>query len=328
MDCLRRLVDYYGSLSDLTPMDAPLPIRTTCDAASDPPLSSAGKWNGFTIVRILLGVLLLVAAGLKFTDNGLGSETGFGPFASPTWRLAVTEVEAILGLWLLVGVASHLLWFAALLFFLGLAGTSLYLGMEGQPSCGCFGASLSVSPWHTLGLDLTAVATLVWWRPRREHGIEVAYSVMLRQVLAVIAGSGVVLVAVLGGLAWKYGSPFEALIQARGEPIVVEPSVSQVDEAVAGEKRTFTLRISNHQDRSVRIMGGTTTCSCITTDDLPITVPPNESRPIMVRIRFGGRPGSFQHSFVLYTDDENQQTVTASFTGRVIESPSPYSVGK
>jgi hypothetical protein len=69
-------------------------------------------------------------------------------------------------------------------------------------------------------------------------------------------------------------------------------------------------------------MGGTTTCSCITPDDLPIIVPPNESRGILVRMRFQGRPGRFQHSFVLYTDNENQQTVTARFAGRVFEQSS------
>jgi len=113
-----------------------------------------------------------------------------------------------------------------------------------------------------------------------------------------------------------------SFLYVRAESIVVEPSVSQVGEAAVGEQRTFTIQLSNHRDRPVKIMGGTTTCSCITTDDLPIIVPPNESRGILVRMRFQGRPGRFQHSVVLYTDNENQQTVTARFAGRVFEQSS------
>ena len=103
----------------------------------------------------------------------------------------------------------------------------------------------------------------------------------------------------------------------------VEPWVSQAGEGVAGERRTFTVQVTNHGDRPVRVVGGTTTCACIATGDLPITVPPGESRPIEVQMTFRGGTGRFQHNFSLYTDDEKQPVVTARFAGRVIEASSP-----
>ena len=279
--------------------------------------------SGFTVVRVILGMLLIAAAGLKLFDHSPDSLDLMGLTVSPHWHTAVIEAEALLGIWLLTGAAPRLLWLAALLGFSLLAGVSLYLGIKGQPSCGCFGAKLTVNPWWALALDLAAVASLVWWRPPRGYRTGVPFSAMLRRALAVAVGSGAILAAVLGGLTWMYGSPGEALRHFRGESITVEPSVSQVGDGVVGDVRTFTVQLSNHRERPVAILGGTATSACTTANDLPIIVPPKESRSITVQIKFRGSTGRFRHSFVLYTDDEGQPTVTAWFVGRVIESVSP-----
>jgi hypothetical protein len=214
-----------------------------------------------------------------------------------------------------------LLWVGALVGFSLLASVSLYLAIDGQSSCGCFGAKLPVSPWYALGLDVAALAALIWQRPRRGDRTEAPYSAALRQVISVVAGAAVMLALAFGVLTWMYGSPYEGLLHARGDLIAVEPTVSYVGESSPGEHGVFNIQISNHRDRTITILGGTTTCSCITTKDLPITMPPNESRTIAVRINFRGTPGRFQHTFVLYTDDEIQHTLMAQFAGRVIESP-------
>jgi hypothetical protein len=79
------------------------PLESTEGAAPLPrgdsvcPTSSSGKRNGFTIVRVALGVLLLTAAGLKLADGDFGAADGFGLLASPFWHLAVVEAEALLG---------------------------------------------------------------------------------------------------------------------------------------------------------------------------------------------------------------------------------------
>ena len=47
-----------------------------------------------------------------------------------------------------------------MILFGGFAVAALVEGVQGRVSCGCFGP-LAVSPWYTLALDLTAVASLV-----------------------------------------------------------------------------------------------------------------------------------------------------------------------
>jgi hypothetical protein len=190
---------FYGCLSDRTPMDAPLPIRSGCDAASGPPMNSVRKRNGFTIVRIILGVLLLVAAGLKIADSGLETPGGFELFASPWWRLTVIVTETLLGVWLLLGLAPRILWLVTLLFFSVLANMSLYMGIRGRPLCGCFGTILPIQPWYTAALDMCAVAAALIWRPLphaytalccRYHGIvkPIVGTVVLLNIIGGIAG--------------------------------------------------------------------------------------------------------------------------------------------
>jgi hypothetical protein len=74
------------------------------------------------------------------------------------------ETELLLALLLLFGLFQRTAWATCVLFF-GVASTfSLYRGLAGETSCGCFG-TLTVNPWVTLSLDLTAFVVLTFTRP-------------------------------------------------------------------------------------------------------------------------------------------------------------------
>jgi hypothetical protein len=279
--------------------------------------------SGFTVVRILLGILLIVAAGLKLLDRSPDPLARAGWIFSPHWHLAAIEAEAILGIWLLTGAVPRLLWLVALLCFCLFASVNLYLGIEGQPSCGCFGAKLAISPWYALVLDLAAVASLVWWRPRQGHRTEMPYLAMLPRGLAVAGGSGVILVAVFGGLTWIYGSLPETLLHLRAEPLTIEPSVTDLGVIPSGETRSFTVWLTNHSNHPIRIIGGTVDCSCNATTDLPLTVPRRQAREVTIHAEFRGRARVFQRPFVLYAEDTSQPTVAGVVKGHVVESPEP-----
>ncbi len=272
-----------------------------------------------TLLLRVLGVVLLVAAGLK------GYELSFDPLAddsflaSPRLQIAVIDGEILLGLWLLSGLARRGAWMAALGFFIAVAGLSLYMALAGQSSCGCFGR-VTVNPWLSFAFDGVAVAALMIWRPLPSQETP---AVWLRGVLRTGLATAVFLTLIGGAFLLAFDDPAAALARLRGEVIAVEPNVSQVGDGVPQEQRQFAVQLTNHGGRPVRILGGTTTCSCIATEDLPITVPAGESRSIAVSVRFSGGAGRFQHSFIFYTDDEKQPVVTARFAGRVIEPPSP-----
>ncbi|HEY1487877.1 MAG TPA: hypothetical protein VGF84_17355 [Micromonosporaceae bacterium] len=65
------------------------------------------------IVRYVLGLLLLTAAGLKLYGLGISAVPRVGWFAQPWVQLAAAEWELILGLWLVSGAAPIGGWLAA-----------------------------------------------------------------------------------------------------------------------------------------------------------------------------------------------------------------------
>lgn len=273
-------------------MDTPLPIRSACDAASAPRRSSAGTRNGFTVVCVVLGVLLLVAAGLKLADDSLGATGGFRLFASPLWRLAVVEVEALFGVWLLLGLVPRVLWLVALLFFSVLASVSLYLGVDGRPSCGCFGTTIPINPWYSFALDMGSVAALAWGRPCRDPSKDKTsyrddlfcikrFLFWLRWPLAfaLLAGAGTVLfgVAVFGSFP-----AFRAYLQ--GHALAVDSTFKSVGTIAPQGRYPISFELVNLRSRSVTIIGAETNCRCAVVDGLPLQLGPGEKRVLTLAI--------------------------------------------
>ena len=85
----------------------------------------------FRYSRIVLGLFLLAAAGLKLYGLGLAGVPRVGPFSAPGVQLAVLLWEIILGAWLLSGRRALGSWLGAFGTFLVFAGASGYLGWSG-----------------------------------------------------------------------------------------------------------------------------------------------------------------------------------------------------
>jgi hypothetical protein len=272
---------------------------------------------GFHVVRVVLGLFLLVAAGLKTHGLALDPVDPDSFFASPRLILATVEIEVLLSLWLLSGWSPRAAWVAALGFFGILSCVSLYSALIGQESCGCFGR-VPVNPWFTFGLDVLAVSAFAVWRAPKAPNASVWTWFM--GFLKAGAGAGALLVVGCALLLPWFGSSDEALARFRGEAISVEPALTQLGEGEQGEQRAFSIQLINHTDQSVQVLGGTTACACIATRDLPITIAPHDRQSIEVRIKFTGSAGAFQRHFTLITDENNQRTIVARFSGQLRKS--------
>jgi hypothetical protein len=233
------------------------------------------------------------------------------PFVSPRVYAAGIWFEALLAVWLLSGLAPAWSWLSAVGFFTVLAYLSARLGFLGQTSCGCFG-KLVVSPWWALAIDVACLTALIAWRPRAiGAGIVAGLPA---------AGIGAAIVAALLGIqTWRHGSLPSALAQMRGETIVVSPAVASAGEGRGGTSAAFPLVLTNYGKTSARIVGGTSDCSCVATDDLPFELGPGESRSMTVRLKFTGSPGEFRRRFVLYADENHLCVMPVAVTGRVVE---------
>lgn len=112
----------------------------------------------------LLGIILLVASVLKGYQLATEPVPEADLFTSRWFLASVVEFELFFSLWLLSGLYLRATRVAALTCFLAFAGVSLYQGLSGQASCGCFG-KIPVSPWYMFVFDVIALAALWFSRP-------------------------------------------------------------------------------------------------------------------------------------------------------------------
>ena len=98
-------------------------------------------------------------------------------------------------------------------------------------------------------------------------------------------------------------------------PAVVDCGAGSPDEMISGK-----VAVTNRTDRPVRLIGGTSDCSCSTTDSLPLTIPPWQTVEIVVRVRVpqeGNGGESFVRTAEILVADDGLRPLELGLTGRV-----------
>jgi hypothetical protein len=221
-----------------------------------PPSTPVSKRRGYDLVRVVLGLLLLTASALKAYDLWVNPTLTDTRLLSANLQIAVVEVEAILGLWLLSGIWQGGSWLAALIGFGLLASVSLDFALHKLP-CGCLGdvgRRSELSPWWMFAIDLAAVAALWRWPPVeqiRPLGPRLISSNWQPAYLAVL-----ILIFVTGNVvAFVIRSPqgiHQHHIVEELPPIFADP----------GTKLVHTFTVKNDSDQLQRNLKVTHSCLC------------------------------------------------------------------
>jgi Methylamine utilisation protein MauE len=278
-----------------------------------PSRKRADRW--FTVVRVLLGLLLLTAAGLKLYGLNVTALPRLGWFSAPRVQVAAAAWEVLLGLWLLSGACRGGAWLATVGTFAVFGVVSAYLGWTGEATCACLGA-VRASPWLAFAVDATALAALTIYRPSLSRQ---AFELPPRLASGILV-SAAALFALAGLSSWIYGSSESALARLRGEVLSAAPEYLQLGEGVPGQVLFAAVNVRNWSDQPVRLIGGSSDCSCVTTTDLPLTVPPGESRAVTVALKIprAGR-GSLSRAAEIWTDQPKQRTIRLALCCQVLD---------
>lgn len=170
-------------------------------------------------------------------------------------------------------------------------------------------------------VDLIALTLLALVRPSRSAWTSLLASSAVRRLM-LPAGSLILLVASAAGIfIHQAGSVQAALAELRGDVLRVEPTLADLGAHPGRTSQEVKIALHNRSGQPIRIVGGTTDCSCAATVDLPVTIPAGETAEITLKVRFGGQPGRFQRGYWLWTDAKVQPTVVAWFTGLVVKEP-------
>jgi hypothetical protein len=120
--------------------------------------------SGYDVLRILLAVLLLIAAGLKAFQLATEPTVGTSILDARLLLMVTVEFELFFGLWLLANILAKPTWAATLTCFGLFTCVSFCKALAGYATCGCFGR-VAVNPWYTGTLDVAVVLSLLRWRP-------------------------------------------------------------------------------------------------------------------------------------------------------------------
>jgi hypothetical protein len=134
-------------------------------------------------------------------------------------------------------------------------------------------------------------------------------------------GIAFVLAGLLGATALLASGPHgeRALSWWRGEPLLMTPAVLDAGTAPQGTVKSLAVEVYNGSGRTVRLLGGTVSCSCTVAQNLPCDVAPGTAVQIPIQLTFKGTPGEFQHRFELLTNDKKQSKLQGIIVGTVAE---------
>jgi hypothetical protein len=237
------------------------------------------------------------------------------PWVAWGWRLpeglwlAALGAEALLGLWLWWGWLPGLRWGVSLGWFGLLAGVSFWSGWQGAVSCGCLGSGLRVRPWVLLGVDLGAVALLLWGRPAVEAAPRLG-----RAGLTALAGGLLLLGVALLGL----GQLGLGLRELRGQEVVAVPAVWEVAAGEVGTEGEVRGWLRNVGQQVVQVLGGRGDCRTQAVAGLPAVVPPGQEAEVRLRVRRTGPARRFRSYFIFYTDNPSQPQLGVWLEGEVL----------
>lgn len=270
----------------------------------------------YAIVSRCLGLLLLLAAALKVYGFGAEPVARMGIFAALAFQFLIVIFEMGLGVWLLSGKQQPAAWAVVLSAFVSFAAITFYQGWIGQASCGCLGSKVSVNPWIMFSVDLAAVGSLLIARPDLKPLWD--NRVRLARATASVVGVYLLLMGILAAVAYYGdGSVDAALASLRNERLSISPSMIDMGVGAPGETREAKVELTNRTEHPIRLIGGTSDCSCTVIGDLPVTIPPGEARSITVAMHLPNAAGSFNRKAEFKIDDEGFRRISFRLTGRI-----------
>jgi hypothetical protein len=132
-----------------------------------------------------------------------------------------------------------------------------------------------------------------------------------------------VAVVVGGSLAWgviNFGSLYHAWLYAGGVRVTIQPRLVTVQEGKAGDVREAVFSISNLTDQPVRVVGVTTSCTCVSYEKLPIVLPPKGTKEMHVSFQLlTPSNGISVQSVVFHTNHPAAPNLAVSVARRALE---------
>jgi len=264
-------------------------------------------------VSVLVGMVLLIASGLKLYGVNIHAVSSAGWFRQPWVQLLISAWEMLLGLCLISGWCRGWTWIGAIFSFALFAVVNFYQIQIGQASCQCFGDVIA-RPWFAFCVDVACLTLLIvigyvgsvfsmdfdsWASIRRPS-----------YVFSVLLISFFLLLTVMAWGIFRYGSIYLTLARIGNRAVTVDTPYLDFGFAANSEvlKQPVTLR--NWTNGPIRVIGGSNDVSCSLVLGEPLIIPPDGTAIVFVQmIAPKSGSGIYNRRFELWTDYANQKVV-------------------
>jgi hypothetical protein len=98
-----------------------------------------------------------------------------------------------------------------------------------------------------------------------------------------------------------FGSPGDAWLYAKGSRLVLEPSAVEAKPGLVGEARELVVRVRNLGASPTAILGATSSCTCMSAENLPIVLGARQTRDLHISIHLM-KAGRFEQQMIYHTD--------------------------
>ena len=144
------------------------------------------------------------------------------------------------------------------------------------------------------------------------------------------SAGALLLLSILGGAAYlRFGSIRDILAYLDGKTITISPQTFDVGPYGDGDVKLARFAVANRGRLPILIIGGQTSCSCVSLCELPIRIEAGSSADLSFSLKLkAGRP-SLPQSILLYTDMPDQPTIALRVDGSVSPAkPQPEVAGR
>lgn len=131
------------------------------------------------------------------------------------------------------------------------------------------------------------------------------------------------LAVALASASQATGSAWNLLDYARGQRLFVGGSTLDLGDVTSGEPTSLAIPIRNASSSAVKIIGVTTTCSCLQPIGLPATVSPGATHELEFELIPGRANPDFELLATVITDAPGQFQIPLVVRGVIKAAPSP-----
>lgn len=234
-----------------------------------------------------------------------------GSLISGGIQAIIIYVEIFVGAWLFLPGQVWEKWLAVVGLLISFLAVNLAFSWEGRASCGCFGP-MKTDPRFVAALEFFLLVVFLICRPA------VLFPRIVRCEWCSLSSVSVALVCLGVALAlgvMAFGTLDRATAFLANKTYSIAPGNINLGVSSQGDIREADVHISNWSARPLRVVGGTSTCSCLTTSDLPCTIEPGETATLRIKIRFPDSEGRSQHLAKFILDADGWQEVPFQVAG-------------